>query len=50
VTDFLYYIESVSFINALLIIYARLSKMLRPRILRTLFKILLRLKTFSLNR
>jgi hypothetical protein len=49
-TNFLYYIRSVSLMNALLIAYTRSSKMLRPRILKTSFRILLEPKAFSLDR
>jgi hypothetical protein len=48
--NFLYHIRSVLLANALLIAYVRSSKMLKPRILKTSFKMLLRLKDFSLNR
>jgi hypothetical protein len=48
--DFLYYIESVSLVNALLIAYTRPSKMLRPRILKTSFKMSLEPKAFPLNK
>jgi hypothetical protein len=49
-TNFLYYIKSVSSMNALLIAYARLFKMLRLRILKISFRMLLKLKAFLLNR
>jgi hypothetical protein len=49
-TNSLYYIESISLINALLIIYARPFKMLRLRILRISFRILLKPRAFLLNR
>jgi hypothetical protein len=48
--NYLYYIRSVSSMNALLIAYARPFKMLRPRILKTLFRMLLGLRAFSLSR
>jgi hypothetical protein len=49
-TNFLYHIKSVSLINALLIVYARPFKMLRLRILKILFRMLLRPRAFSLDR
>jgi hypothetical protein len=49
-TNSLYYIESVSSMNALLIVYVKPFKMLKPRILRTLFRILLEPRAFSLSR
>jgi hypothetical protein len=48
--NFLYYIRSVSSINALLIVCVRFFKMLKLRILRTSFRMLLKPRAFSLNR
>jgi hypothetical protein len=49
-TNFLYHIRSVSPINTLLIVCVKPSKMLKPRILRILFRMSLKPKAFSLNR
>jgi hypothetical protein len=49
-TNFLYYIESVPPMNALLITCVRPSKMLRPRILRISFRMSLKPRAFSLDR
>jgi hypothetical protein len=49
-TNFLYYIRSVPPINALLIVCVRLFKMLKLRILKILFRMLLGLKAFPLSR
>jgi hypothetical protein len=46
----LYYVGSVPPANTLLIIYAKPSKMLKSRILKTSFRMLLRPRAFPLSR